>query len=96
MITEVYLPEETAEQALFAYAIMKGYIPKVQSENEIEITEEIDNPVSPLEFISQVKQKEMVEDMLVLTVKQVEAQARQQIEATKQGLSQAVTVTING
>jgi hypothetical protein len=59
-----------------------------------EETIAVPNTQTALDFISESKQKEMVDDMLALSVQQIEATKKIEIEATRNALSQAVNVTI--
>lgn len=101
MTTTVTLPDATAEQSMLAYAVHKGYHPTtceiVSEEYEGVMTTSIvetPNIQSPLDYISTIKQVEMVEDMLSLSVRRIETEKMAEINATRSGLSQAVNVTI--
>lgn len=93
MTTTVTLDASTAEQSMLAYAMQKWYRPTLWERIDDEIVQ-LPNPETPLQFISKIKQQEMVDDMLQLTVKRLEAQSRAEIEATQTALLQAVSVDI--
>lgn len=87
--------KEVEEEVITEEEIEGEMVNKTQTvTKKITTIETVPNPISPLEYISKVKQQEMVDDMLVLNVKQIEANAQKQIEMTKSALSQAVNVTI--